>query len=60
MEENGLVISKWDTQEAGAAKRMYTITEEGRQVLVIWIRYMTAQAEKLKEFISMYRSAEGE
>lgn len=60
MEEDGLVISRWDTQEAGAAKRMYTITDEGRQVLDIWIGYMTAQAEKLSQFISMYNCAEGQ
>jgi PadR family transcriptional regulator PadR len=60
MEEDGFVISRWDTQEAGAAKRMYTITEDGRQVLSIWIDYMTAQAEKLRQFISMYSRVEGQ
>jgi poly-beta-hydroxybutyrate-responsive repressor len=54
LEEDGLVTSEWNTQDAGAAKRMYTITEDGRQVLAIWIDYMTTQAEKLQRFVSMY------
>ena len=54
LEEDGLVVSEWNTQEAGAAKRMYTITADGRQVLAIWIDYMTVQAEKLQKFVSMY------
>lgn len=58
LEEDGLVISRWDTEEAGAAKRMYTITGEGKQVLTIWIRYMKAQAEKLERFVSMYAISE--
>ncbi len=58
LEEDGLVISRWDTEEAGAAKRMYTITGEGKQVLAIWIDYMKAQAEKLERFVSMYANPE--
>ena len=46
--------SKWDTTEPGAAKRMYTITGEGRQVLTIWVDYMAAQAKKLQKFVAMY------
>lgn len=54
LEEDGLVISEWDTTEAGAAKRMYTITHEGREVLSIWVDYMKVQAEKLQRFVAMY------
>ena len=54
LEEDGLVGSKWDTTEPGAAKRMYTITGEGRQVLTIWVDYMAAQAKKLQKFVAMY------
>jgi len=30
MEIEGLVWSKWDTEEAGPAKRVYTLTPEGK------------------------------
>jgi len=59
MEEDGLVISRWDTKEAGAAKRMYTITQDGREVLGFWIDYMKAQSKKLMGFVAMFDSAQG-
>jgi poly-beta-hydroxybutyrate-responsive repressor len=58
MEEDNLVLSEWETQQAGAAKRIYTITEEGREVLSCWIRFMQDKAEKLNAFVRMYQDAE--
>jgi PadR family transcriptional regulator PadR len=54
LEQDGLVFSKWETEGTGPAKRMYNITEEGKQVLAIWIDYMKKQAEKLNAFVSYY------
>jgi DNA-binding PadR family transcriptional regulator len=34
---------------------MYTITEEGKEVLAIWIDYMKKQASTLNEFIAAYK-----
>jgi len=55
MEEDNMVRSEWETKEAGAAKRIYTITDEGREVLDLWIQFMQAGADKLNHFIQMYR-----
>jgi PadR family transcriptional regulator PadR len=55
LEEDGLVRSEWKTEGAGPAKRMYSITGEGNEVLSAWIGYMESQAEKLQNFIEMYR-----
>jgi poly-beta-hydroxybutyrate-responsive repressor len=55
LEEDGLVTSQWDTTDAGAAKRMYTITGEGREVLSIWVDYMDDQAGRLQRFVAMYQ-----
>lgn len=55
MEEDNMVRSQWDTKETGAAKRIYTITDEGKQVLGLWIQFMQASADKLNNFIQMYR-----
>lgn len=56
MEEDNLVRSEWETQEAGAAKRIYNMTEEGREVLVLWVRYMEIHASKLLAFVQKYRT----
>jgi len=60
MEEDNMVKSEWDTGETGAAKRIYTITEEGREVLSLWIQFMETNAEKLNNFIQMYRKKDSE
>ena len=54
LEEDGLVSSRWETEGTGPAKRMYDITDEGRQVLGIWIDYMKRQAKNLNDFIKTY------
>lgn len=54
MEEDNLVQSEWETKQAGAAKRIYTITEEGKEVLTYWIRFMASKAKKINDFVQMY------
>jgi PadR family transcriptional regulator PadR len=54
LEEDGLVSSKWETEGAGPAKRMYDITEEGKEILSAWIDYMKRQAQNLNAFIETY------
>ncbi len=58
LEEDGLVVSKWETQGTGAAKRTYKITQEGEEVLAIWVRYMDDQAKKLQKFVQRFSSFE--
>ncbi len=55
MEEDNMVRSEWETKEAGAAKRIYTITDEGLEVLELWIHFMQTNADKLTNFIHMYK-----
>ena len=55
LEDDGLVLSEWKTEGAGPAKRVYQLTPEGSEVLDFWIGYMSNQAEKLVNFIEMYR-----
>jgi len=54
LEQDGLVFSKWETEGAGPAKRVYNITQEGKEVLAIWIGYMKKQAKNLNAFINYY------
>ena len=37
LEDNGLVASRWETDGTGPAKRMYDLTDEGREILDVWI-----------------------
>jgi PadR family transcriptional regulator len=54
LEEEGLVFSNWETKGTGPAKRMYNITDEGKEVLAIWIDYMKKQVRNLDHFIAAY------
>ncbi len=58
MEEDNLVKSQWETKETGAPKRIYTITEEGREVLSFWTKYMAGKAKKLNNFVRMVEESQ--
>jgi PadR family transcriptional regulator, regulatory protein PadR len=58
MEEDNLVQSQWETKEAGAPKRIYTITEEGKEVLSFWVKFMAGKAKKLNDFVRMFEDAQ--
>jgi PadR family transcriptional regulator PadR len=57
LEEDGLVRSEWETKESGPAKRVYQITEDGKQILAVWVGYMDGQAEKLNKFVKQFKKA---
>jgi PadR family transcriptional regulator, regulatory protein PadR len=54
LEENGFVISNWQTDEAGPARRTYKITPEGQEALAGWVEFMSQQARNLLSFIERY------
>jgi PadR family transcriptional regulator, regulatory protein PadR len=55
MDEEGVVESKWDSQGDGPAKRIYSITAEGLEILEAWILHMERQRNALDNFIQRYR-----
>jgi DNA-binding PadR family transcriptional regulator len=57
LEEDGLVFSNWETEGVGPAKRIYQLTDEGKQMLAIWIGYMEKQAKNLSDLIKEYYEA---
>lgn len=57
LEEDGFVSSQWQTEEAGPAKRIYQLTDEGREMLSVWVDYMEKQAERLGSFVKKFRQA---
>lgn len=56
MEEDGLVNSEWDSEGAGPARRVYALTDMGREVLHAWVEYMDRQANALSRFVEAYRA----
>ncbi|MGD9609991.1 MAG: PadR family transcriptional regulator [Desulfovibrionaceae bacterium] len=54
MEEDQLVLSRWEAEGTGPARRVYAITQEGREVLEAWVGYMERQAVLLQDFATRY------
>ncbi len=54
MEDDRLVISRWEAVESGPAKRMYEVTQEGREVLAAWMGYMRRQEKIISDFVARY------
>ena len=50
LEESGYVTSRWDTPEEGSAKRLFTLTDEGRDCLRRWIDSLACYQLTLGEF----------
>lgn len=48
MEESGLLISKWDTDSASQARRIYSITEDGRHCLKLWGQTLNSYRDSLE------------
>ena len=57
MDEDGLVTSNWDAEGDGPAKRVYSVTAEGLEVLDAWVRHMEKQRDRLDGFIRRYRDS---
>src|SRR5215212_767165 len=55
-EKEGLSKSEWDTSEAGAARRMYSITEEGEAYLAAWAKACEQYQNVMDSFARAYRS----
>ena len=56
LEDEGLVASQWDASGSGPAKRVYAITDEGREVLDAWVGYMERHAAGLLAFVGRYQN----
>ena len=55
MEEETLVVSRWDAEGSGPAKRVYELTPEGSEVLEAWVDHMERKARRLSRFVENYR-----
>lgn len=55
-EEEGLVISTWDTQGTGPARRVYQLTDRGREHLHGWVINIQQTRDQLDDFLGAYQT----
>lgn len=54
LEDKGLVVSHWDTSNAGPARRLYRLTEEGDCRLTRWVEELRETDRVLHNFLDTY------
>ena len=56
LEEEGLVSSRWNTQNTGPARRVYELTEQGLDFLDAWAATIQQTQHMLGLFLSEYET----
>jgi poly-beta-hydroxybutyrate-responsive repressor len=54
LEREGLVSSTWDDEAPGPSKRIYVITDSGRQVLELWVNAFKKVEQQIHAFTERY------
>ncbi len=54
LEDRGFVSSRWDTSNAGPARRVYQTTEEGERYLAWWVDDLHETDRVLHHFLDSY------
>jgi poly-beta-hydroxybutyrate-responsive repressor len=54
LERDGYITSWWDPKEQGPARRIYTLTEGGRDALGLWSSALEQYRTNLDAFFSLY------
>ncbi len=56
LESEGFIKSKWDTEEIGPAKKIYSITSEGLEILSSWAVDIKERKNSLKLFLQRFKN----
>ena len=54
LEEEGLVRSEWDDAAAGPARRVYELTDAGRELLDRWADALAGARARIDRFLARY------
>ena len=54
LEKDGLLLSDWETGQAGPARRVYTLTGAGRAWLDAWVATLDTYRAMIDTFFSLY------
>lgn len=57
MEKNGCVVSSWDVEHNGPARRLYRLTGHGEQHLVEWLAVLEQVSGSMGKLIESMRDA---
>lgn len=55
LEDEGVVDSEWDERLPGPAKRVYRLTDSGRELLARWVDALGGAREVITAFIDRYQ-----
>jgi len=59
LERDGYISSWWDPKEQGPARRIYTLTQGGREALSLWSAALEAYRSNLDAFFTLYGERAG-
>jgi poly-beta-hydroxybutyrate-responsive repressor len=54
MENDGIVVSRWETTRGGPARRMYAITDAGEAYLDFWAKSLERHQKSMDNFFWLY------
>lgn len=60
LEANGKVVSEWNTEGAGPARRLYKLTRQGHEHLEEWATVLDHVSRSMTKFVKQVRSMDGE
>lgn len=58
MDEDGLVQSTWEISPRGPARRVYSLTSDGRDMLAAWSRTLSQNRDILETYLTRYAAVE--
>ncbi len=55
LEADGFIESSWDTSGSGPARKVYSVTPDGREFLDTWVGALSRNRDLLQSFIVRYQ-----
>jgi PadR family transcriptional regulator PadR len=59
MEQEGVVTSEWELSARGPARRVYSLTQDGRDLLEAWAQTLEQNRAILTDYLERYRGLNG-
>jgi PadR family transcriptional regulator, regulatory protein PadR len=57
LQRRGIVAAAWDAPEAGPAKRLFTLTTDGRRCMALWVATLDDYRDGIAEIVMHLRDA---
>jgi len=58
MDDEGLISSEWEISPRGPARRVYSLTSDGHDLLAAWARSLTQNRDVLEAYLARYSAVE--